>query len=322
MTDSRPAPVARVVVGPACAPTLVLLHGVTGSAVSQADALLHWAGLGYRVVALDARGHGLSPRWDDNTLADPGEQLVADVVDVLEELASSADGARAASRQGAPPTARDEAATTSSRPADPAARWAGAGTDPQPTGPAAPARPPVLMGHSMGAATAAVVAGRRPDLVTGVVLEDPARFGQRSPEELRRRGAARERARATDLVDLPGAVRRGLDSAETGTVPVDEVLVSVWATQRTDVGLLRSGVVAPEVPWEQAMASLRVPTLLVTGDEAGSARVGPEGLALARRLNPLIEGVLVPGADHQVRRTRPEGFYAAVDPWLDALARG
>ena len=29
-----------------------------------------------------------------------------------------------------------------------------------------------------------VAAGRRPDLVTGVVLEDPARFGTRSPREL------------------------------------------------------------------------------------------------------------------------------------------
>ena len=183
----------------------------------------------------------------------------------------------------------------------------------------APAQRPVLVGHSMGAATAAVVAGRRPELVAGVVLEDPARFGQRSPAELWRRGAARERARAADLRDLPGAVRRGLDAADCGTLPADEVLVSVWATARTDPALLRTGVVTPEVPWEDAIAALRVPTLLVTGDEPGSARVGPQGLELAHRLNPGIEGVLVPGAGHQVRRTRPGGFYAAVDPWLERL---
>ena len=37
---------ARIVVGPDDAPTLVLLHGITSSAVSQADAIDHWSALG------------------------------------------------------------------------------------------------------------------------------------------------------------------------------------------------------------------------------------------------------------------------------------
>ena len=54
---------ARIVVGLDDAPALVLLHGITSSALSQADAIGHWAARGYRVVAVDARGHGISPRW-------------------------------------------------------------------------------------------------------------------------------------------------------------------------------------------------------------------------------------------------------------------
>ncbi|WP_309322480.1 alpha/beta hydrolase, partial [Actinomyces stomatis] len=130
---------ARIVTGPDGAPTLVLLHGITGSAVSLAEAIDHWADRGYRVVAVDARGHGLSPRWTQAQLERAGEVLVEDLIAVLEDLEAASRG-------------RDALGLSTS-----------------------PA--PVVIGHSMGAATAMVAAGRRPDLVSGVVLEDPARFG-------------------------------------------------------------------------------------------------------------------------------------------------
>ena len=194
---------ARIVTGPDDAPTLVLLHGITGSAVSLAEAIDHWVGRGYRVVAVDARGHGLSPRWEPAELERAGEVLVEDLIAVLEELEAASRG-RAALGLPTPPA-------------------------------------PVVIGHSMGAATAMVAAVRRPDLVTGVVT--------------------------------------------------------------------------PEVPWDEAMAALDVPALLLTGDRPGSARVGSEGLATASR-NPRITPVLVPGAGHQVRRSDPQAFYRAVDAWL------
>ena len=121
-------PVARIVVGPASAPALVLLHGITGSAVSQSEAISHWARAGYRVIALDARGHGLSPRWSPEQLARAGEVLVDDVVAALSEI----EAERSARLAAALP---------------------------------APAVPPVLIGHSMGGATAMVVAARHPELV-------------------------------------------------------------------------------------------------------------------------------------------------------------
>ncbi|WP_167146757.1 alpha/beta fold hydrolase [Actinomyces sp. ZJ308] len=263
---------ARIVAGADAAPTLVLLHGITGSAVSLAEAIDHWVGGGYRVVAVDARGHGLSPRWEPAQLERAGEVLVEDLIAVLEGLATDSRG-RAALGLAAPPA-------------------------------------PVVIGHSMGAATAMVAAGRRPDLVTGVVLEDPARFGTRSPCELLARGAARERARAAEVADLPAAVGRALE-----TMPDVEALPGVWASQRTDPGLLLAGVVTPEVRWEEAMAALDVPALLLTGDRPGSARVGREGLATAAG-NPRITPVLVPDAGHQVRRSDPEAFYRTVDAWL------
>ena len=70
--------------------------------------------------------------------------------------------------------------------------------------------------------------------------------------------------------------------------------------------------------WDEAMAALEVPALLLTGDRPGSARVGREGLATVAR-NPRITPVLVPGAGHQVRRSDPQAFYRAVDEWLSEV---
>ena len=58
----------------------------------------------------------------------------------------------------------------------------------------------------MGAATAAVVAAQRPDLVSALVLEDPARYGTRSHSELLRRGQARANHVNRTLADLPWPV--------------------------------------------------------------------------------------------------------------------
>lgn len=270
---------ARITVGRDDAPTLVLLHGITSSAVSQADAINHWARRGYRVIAVDARGHGLSPCWEPSQLERAGEQLVDDALGLLTDLSTQARGRAALGL--------------------------------------APPRPPIVLGHSMGGATAMVAAIRRPELVSGLVLEDPSLYGTRSPSELLARGAARERALDAELANPAGAVLRALASA---TMPEAEALPSVWASQRVDPKLLRTGVVAPEVPWREALAALTVPALLLSGDQPGSARLGTTGLEEARSLgNPLITPVLIKGAGHLIRRSRRRAYYAAVDPWIERV---
>ena len=124
---------------------------------------------------------------------------------------------------------------------------------------------------------------------------------------------------ARRLETAPDGLRRALDDVE---IPDSEAVAGVWASQRMDPALLRTGVVAPEVEWAEAMAALAVPALLVTGDRPGAARVGPEGLEVVKRIaNPEVTTALVPGAAHDVRRTRPESFYDVVDPWLAGVLR-
>ena len=291
--------------GPVGAPQLVLLHGITSSAAANWPSIAHWSQRGWRVIALDARGHGLSPRWQPQQLLRAGQQLVDDVVEVLEYLPTPA------STQNAAPTARPSAPNDQSGLGT--ASETSAASEPTP----AAGFKPILIGHSMGAATAAVVAAQRPDLVSALVLEDPARYGTRSHSELLRRGQARANHVRRTLVDLPASLVALLENAGTpGQPSAQEALPSLWASQQLDQSLLGTGVVAPEVEFTQLMESISLPTLLLTGDRRGEARVGAQLLAQLMEQNPHICGQVMPGAGHQVRRANPQAYYDVVDAFL------
>ncbi len=286
--------------GPVGAPQLVLLHGITSSAAANWPSIAHWSQRGWRVIALDARGHGLSPRWQPQQLLRAGQQLVDDVVEVLEYLQATP-----APPQNAAPAARPSAPNDQS----------GLGAVSEPT--TAAGFKPILIGHSMGAATAAVVAAQRPDLVSALVLEDPARYGTRSHSELLRRGQARANHVNRTLADLPASLVALLENAGTpGQPSAQEALPSLWASQQLDQSLLGTGVVAPEVEFTQLMESISLPTLLLTGDRRGEARVGAQLLAQLMEQNPHICGQVMPGAGHQVRRANPQAYYDVVDAFL------
>ena len=294
--------------GPVGAPQLVLLHGITSSAAANWPSIAHWSQRGWRVIALDARGHGLSPKWQPQQLLRAGQQLVDDVVEVLEYLQATP-----APTQNAAPTTRPSAPNDQSG-LDTASETSAAS---EPT-PAAGLKP-ILIGHSMGAATAAVVAAQRPDLVSALVLEDPARYGTRSHSELLRRGQARANHVNRTLADLPASLVALLENAGTPSQPsAQEALPSLWASQQLDQSLLGTGVVAPEVEFTQLMESISLPTLLLTGDRRGEARVGAQLLAQLMEQNPHICGQVMPGAGHQVRRANPQAYYDVVDAFLQA----
>lgn len=71
---------------PEDAPPMLFLHGLTDSGPGWPGAERHW-GSTYAVVAVDQRGHGGSPRFTPAQLAEgPGDVMVADAVDVLDQL--------------------------------------------------------------------------------------------------------------------------------------------------------------------------------------------------------------------------------------------
>ena len=233
---------ARVTAG--SGPQVVLTHGVGDCAYGFASLITELASK-YSVIALDHRGHGHSPRFDDRQLADPFAVLVDDLIAELETL-----------------------------------------------------RRPVIYGHSMGASVAATAATRRPDLVAGLILEDPP-WVDREIAEQRLIGEARVAAVEHECRDLPAALQRQL---RAGWAPEE---AAAWAAGRplVQTEFPATGVVRGDWPWRDEVAGLvesGVPTTVLAGTLVEPDKV--QGLDVT----------VIEGADHNVRRSRPVETTAAI----------
>lgn len=176
----------------------------------------------------------------------------------------------------------------------------------------AAAAPVTLVAHSMGGGIATALAARRPDLVRATVLEEPA---WRDPVD-RVQPPAVVAERVADCQrfedDLPAALAEG--RTENPTWP--EVELEPWgiAKTRVDRAFLRLGVASFAQPWEELVAAVRAPTLVLVGSR--STLLGETVVRRARALgNPQVR-LDVLDAGHCVRRDVSEEFHAIVDPWL------
>ena len=61
---------------------LRLVHGLTESATAWPDAVARWSSQ-YHVLAIDQRGHGASPRWDNEALARAPQTMHEDLMRTL-----------------------------------------------------------------------------------------------------------------------------------------------------------------------------------------------------------------------------------------------
>ena len=176
---------------------------------------------------------------------------------------------------------------------------------------------PVVIGHSLGGAVALDVGVRRPDLVRGLVLEDPAPVGPDEPVHNASRGAEY-------LAGLQ-ASRDAADDEELYRLrkethpdwPEAELLPTGKAEQQMDTEYLENGEWKPLTPGPELFAQVRVPTLVVSGDREDELCIDDTvERGLAEIGNPVVTLVRVPGAGHCVRRDQTEGYHQVVDPWL------
>lgn len=166
----------------------------------------------------------------------------------------------------------------------------------------------VLVGHSMGALTALLLAAEHPELAAGVVLEDPplpdGPFGavadstnplepwiedvQRLDEDSLRARCCAENPRWSDAEIEPWAPSKlALDRR-------------VFSAPHTWLGRA----------WRDALEQVRCPLVLLTGELSLGAAVGSEARAWFRDTGRhLVEAA---GAGHNVRRERRDAFDAAV----------
>ena len=176
---------------------------------------------------------------------------------------------------------------------------------------------PVLVGHSMGAATAAATAAHFPEHVRALILEDPpwGRTIEVLTDEQRRARIADWRA---------GILKRKTQSlAEIAAYgrhhnPTwDESEFEDWAMSKQQTSPLIAGDIAGRgVRWQDVMRLVRCPVLLITADPERNAIVRPETVAEAQALCPTLTTVHIAGAGHNIRREQFEPFMQAVSAYL------
>jgi pimeloyl-ACP methyl ester carboxylesterase len=172
---------------------------------------------------------------------------------------------------------------------------------------------PVLLGHSMGGMTAAVVASRGAGLLRGVVLVDPTFL---SPE--------RQREVYESDVAEQHRVMLGLSKAELVAQARarhprrSHEIIELQAEARSRTSLAAFEILAPPNPdYRDVVRAIEVPILLVIGD---SPVVTLEMATELQGVNPRVRIEQVADAGHGLPFDQPERLGAVVGSFLRALA--
>jgi pimeloyl-ACP methyl ester carboxylesterase len=180
---------------------------------------------------------------------------------------------------------------------------------------------PIIIGHSMGAGTTCSVAMKYPDLPQAIILEDPA-WGLFPPkpgnEEAVRKNHEAIRAYQTEIAQLPLEEIKARCREDNPTWPEDEVIT--WANSRKlwDKALFdRIGV--PSLPYEEIVARIQCPTLLIIAEKGIASRETAENAAKLWKSKAPFKWVYIEGAGHSIRREQYAAFKTALYDWLDAL---
>jgi pimeloyl-ACP methyl ester carboxylesterase len=192
------------------------------------------------------------------------------------------------------------------------------------------AAPCVLVGHSWGGILAQLLASRRPDLVAGLVLIDPAHEDMTGglPRWLRRAVRAATEARPVVLLAtgrLRPALRRAAlrDAAQVSDDPQVRAAIAAAYAARADLRHVRGehaeshGIAASEPrirALRQAAEPPNVPAVLLSATSGAPAVVRTRWTALQVQAAHALRArhLTVPGTGHGIHRERPESVVETI----------
>ncbi len=172
---------------------------------------------------------------------------------------------------------------------------------------------PILLGHSMGGMTAAVVASQAERIIRGVVLADPTFLSPQRQREVCDSDVAEQHRRILRLDK-----REVLAQAQLRYKRRSSEIVELLVSARLQTRLNAFGVLTPPTPdYHQLVSAIDVPTLLVIGD--AGAVVSLETARELQSLNRRIRVEQLRDAGHGVPHDQPERFEAVVRSFLDSV---
>ena len=174
---------------------------------------------------------------------------------------------------------------------------------------------PAVLGHSMGAATALMLAGLFPDLPRAVLLEDPPPWWMPRPAEALR--PERPRAFNNWIVPVKRMTKEELIERVRKENPGwQEAEIDPWAESKLRLSIKAlSDASNTTVDWQATVKKVSCPVLLITADP-GKAIVSPEAAAALQKIVPQTTVVNIPGAGHSIRRDQFSPYMQAIQSFL------
>lgn len=171
---------------------------------------------------------------------------------------------------------------------------------------------PILLGHSMGGMTAAVVASRKPNLLRGLVLADPTFLSPKFQREVRDSDVADQHRRMLNM-SLDEVVK----DARNRHPNRSEETIELFARARLQTNMAAFDVLTPPNPdYRMLVSAIDVPSLIVFGDKGVVSPVVAEEL---QRLNPRLQAEQIREAGHSVHLDQPERFAAVVESFIRSI---
>lgn len=178
---------------------------------------------------------------------------------------------------------------------------------------------PSLLGHSMGATTAAGVASLAPGRLACVVLEDPPWRPLSEANTPEQNAAFAAQWRADTLAQKARASEELVAGMRAHAPHWSDAELGPWAEAKRQVSPnVLDFVTAPALDWSETVAKITVPLLLITGE---TAIVGDEVAQEVVRLAPNGQRAHIAGAGHNIRRDQFGAFVAAARAFLREHAR-
>ena len=172
---------------------------------------------------------------------------------------------------------------------------------------------PVLLGHSMGGMTAALMASQMTTAIRGVILADPTFLSSERQREVHESDVVEQHRRllGTNKSDVLAQlrIRHPHRSSE---------IIELLAESRLQTRIQAFDVLTPPNPeYRELVGVIDIPILLVIGD---SGVVSLETAEELEELNPRLRVEQIEDAGHGIQYDQPERFEAVVRSFLGSVA--
>ncbi len=171
---------------------------------------------------------------------------------------------------------------------------------------------PVILGHSMGGMTAAMVASRLGTVVRGVILADPTFLSLERQREVHESDVVEQHRQLCRLGEGETLAQARVRHAHRQPEIIERVTDARLKTRLEAFGILTP----PNPEYRPLVSSICAPILLVIGDRPVVSMAMAQEL---QTLNPRLQIEQVPNAGHAIPYDQPERFAAVVRSFLQSL---